>query len=362
MKFAVVKTDPDPRLGTHVAAIAAECCRQGHRLVDKEARHTFVLNATDLEHPAVHRRRSRNEFVVSIGLLDPDTADIRAVCYAALVRTLSNLLFGIMPPEHGGAPQVYCVTPEVGFVAYPFEPKKIYQTMLPIIGSHFVLRNRISADLPLANELDAPEVSELIRYGRVLDRLGLLPTPFPLEDILSRELKEHVFRIFEISGLSYGNLSVRGSVPGISGTTFWMTARGVDKAHLQGIGRDIVLVTGYDPASSEMLVSTPPDHEPRIRASVDAVEHFLIYRAFPAVGAIVHVHAWMDGVACTEQTYPCGTRELAEEVVRLLECSGRPGRAVVGLKNHGLTITGPDLKEIFARMEGKLQVTVPMFE
>jgi len=37
-----------------------------------------------------------------------------------------------------------------------------------------------------------------------------------------------------------------------------------------------------------------------------------------------------------------------------------PSRAVVGLKNHGLTITGPSLEDIFERIEGRLLRQVPM--
>ena len=93
---------------------------------------------------------------------------------------------------------------------------------------------------------------------------------------------------------------------------------------------------------------------------MDAVEHELIYRTYPEVGAIVHAHAWMDGVPCTRQNYPCGTRELAAEVAALLATVRDPGRAAVGLKNHGLTITGSDLDEIFERVEPHIQRHVPM--
>jgi hypothetical protein len=37
-----------------------------------------------------------------------------------------------------------------------------------------------------------------------------------------------------------------------------------------------------------------------------------------------------------------------------------PASAVVGLKNHGLTITGVSLDEIFDRIEGRLLKVVPM--
>ena len=37
-----------------------------------------------------------------------------------------------------------------------------------------------------------------------------------------------------------------------------------------------------------------------------------------------------------------------------------PGHAVIGLRNHGLTITGESLDEIFARISGKILRQVPM--
>ena len=67
----------------------------------------------------------------------------------------------------------------------------------------------------------------------------------------------------------------------------------------------------------------------------------MIYREHPEVGAIVHVHAWIPGVPATEFNYPCGTAELAGAVADIIREAPEPGRCVVGLKNHGLTITGP---------------------
>jgi ribulose-5-phosphate 4-epimerase/fuculose-1-phosphate aldolase len=133
----------------------------------------------------------------------------------------------------------------------------------------------------------------------------------------------------------------------------------VDKGNLQTVGRDMLLITGFDPAQSAMLVSVPPHVEPR-RASVDAIEHWMIYTEHPAVGAIVHVHAWMDGIPSTTVNYPCGTAELAREVADLVRRSPDPSRAVIGLKNHGLTITGRSLEDIFARITGRLLPQVPM--
>jgi ribulose-5-phosphate 4-epimerase/fuculose-1-phosphate aldolase len=117
-------------------------------------------------------------------------------------------------------------------------------------------------------------------------------------------------------------------------------------------------VKDYDQENGAMVLSVPPGVEPR-RVSVDAIEHWMIYREHPEVGAILHVHAWMDGVPSTEFNYPCGTYELGAAVADIVKTHPDPSRAVVGLKNHGLTITGHSLDEIFDRVEGKLLSTCP---
>jgi len=168
-----------------------------------------------------------------------------------------------------------------------------------------------------------------------------------------RDLR-HVMRLYQVGGLSYGNLSARKDE-----TRFWMSASGVDKSKLEVIGRDILLVTGYVPERKAMRLSVPPNIEPR-RVSVDAIEHWLIYRENPQVGAILHVHAWADGAPCTEMTYPCGTYQLGRAVADIVRVAPDPVHAVVGLKNHGLTITGESLDEILSRVSGSLVRNVPM--
>jgi len=78
------------------------------------------------------------------------------------------------------------------------------------------------------------------------------------------------------------------------------------------------------------------------------------------VAAILHVHAWMGGVPSTDVNYPCGTLELAKAVRDRLETTPDPGHAVIGLRNHGLTITGENLPEIFERVTPHLLRQVPM--
>ena len=234
--------------------------------------------------------------------------------------------------------------------------------MYPVISSHFVLRNRIYNDLVLKENQTMPEVEDIVLFAKELDKLGVLPAPFPLTRFLDQDLIDHLFRLYQIKGLSYGNLSIRNKHYDIDGTSFWMTARGVDKSQLKGIGKDILLVKGYDKTSGEMLISVPPEYDQRMRVSVDAIEHYMIYNEFPGIGAIVHVHAWIDNVLCSTQTYPCGTRELAESAVALLKNTLVPERAEIGLKNHGLTITGPDIRDIFDRIRERLILNVPMFD
>jgi ribulose-5-phosphate 4-epimerase/fuculose-1-phosphate aldolase len=138
-----------------------------------------------------------------------------------------------------------------------------------------------------------------------------------------------------------------------------MSASGVDTSNLREIGRDILLVKDFDEEKGAMVLSVPPNVEPR-RVSVDAIEHWMIYQEHPKVGAILHVHAWMTGIPSTQFNYPCGTQELGQAVADIVREHEDPSRAVVGLKNHGLTITGPSLDEIFERVDGKLLKVVPM--
>ena len=65
-------------------------------------------------------------------------------------------------------------------------------------------------------------------------------------------------------------------------------------------------------------------------------------------------------IPATEFNYPCGTAELADAVADLIRVAPEPGRAIIGLKNHGLTITGPSLEEIFERVGPHIQRQVPM--
>jgi hypothetical protein len=320
----------------------------------------LVLNFTDRDDPQSFRRKAQAIFVCGIIEADEEPDDVLRTIYSLMVRTMSNVMLYVvniadridahfMTMEQGH----YVVSkladePDDAFFA------EIFDRLEPLANSRLVINNIYVPDLP-ENLWQGDEITaQLSEAGRKLDAMKLLPAPFPIHEMLSERDLRHVKRLFGMGGLSYGNLSARKDE-----LRFWMSASGVNKAQLNEIGRDILLVTDYDPSQNAMVLSVPPNIEPR-RVSVDAIEHFMIYREHPSVGAIIHVHAWMDGIESTHINFPCGTRELAIAVSELVRRAPDPSRAVVGLRNHGLTITGHSLPEIFERMEGRIIPQVPM--
>ena len=237
----------------------------------------------------------------------------------------------------------------------------MFERVEPLASSHLVIANEFRTDLEPALWSGDEQTAQIGRAGARLAGLDLLPAAFPIEEILSERDLRHVKLLYGIGGLSYGNVSARRRPPTESGfgPEFWMSASGVDKAHLREVGREVLLVRGYDPVGETMVLAVPPEVVPT-RVSVDAIEHWMIYREHPEVGAIVHVHAWIEGTPSTEISYPCGTVELARAVAELVRRAPDPGQAVVGQRNHGLTITGRDLDEIFERIDGRIVRNVPM--
>ncbi len=354
MKFSVIKQDSNPLRDRLAEAVTRTRIEHGHEVSSPENGVQFVLNLTDTVAPRLFRRKAQSIFIFSLITADSQVKDLRSLCYATLVRTLSNIVICAVPSGNGnGDCEVYFTTPEAGFYHLAFDPEEVYKRIIPIAGAHFAIGNRFSLDLPSRYWETSSVIEKLKASGGELDRLGVLPAPFPLRDVLSEESIQHIFSLFEMKGLSYGNMSARERIPELGDTTFWMTARGIDKSRISKVGWDLLLVKGFDYPAGKALVSVPPDYDPRARVSVDAVEHELIYKAYPDVGAIVHVHAWIDGVLCTRQNFPCGT-------IELLEQTDTPARTEVGLKNHGLTITGPSLDEIFDRIHGRLRTEVQM--
>jgi hypothetical protein len=321
----------------------------------------LVLNLGDVDRVRPIRRSGQGTFVVTIVEGADDEREIMKAAYPVLVRSLSNMV--IYNTRVDGVLESHFITIEQGHytVRHTDTEESFFQHVFariqPLACSHLVINNEFRPDLP--DELwQGDETTHQISWaGKQLGGMGLLPAAFPIHLYLTERELRHVKRLYGIGGLSYGNLSARAPH---NSRLFWMSASGVDKSRLETIGRDILLVTDYDPDRLLIRLSVPPQVEPR-RVSVDAIEHYMIYREHPEVGAIVHIHAWWrDPIPSTQVNYPCGTYELAAEVADLVRQAPDPSRAVIGLKNHGLTITGRSIPEIFARIDGMIVPQVPM--
>lgn len=361
INFHVFGSPVSDRQAWFLNGMLDEMKRRGHLLEPVASEVTrLVFNVFDTENPAYFRRNSQGTYVVAIVEAEEEPEDVIRAAYPMLLKALSNLALYLVPK--GDLTSVHFLTMEQGHYEVMQEPGQsdedlfaiIYDRMEPLATSQLVINNVYVPDLP--KELwNGDETTEALKLaGQKLDAMNLLPAPFPIHEFLTERDLRHVMRLFGMGGLSYGNLSARRDEK-----TFWMSASGVNKGKLDVVGRDILLVTDHDDDANAMILSTSPEVEPR-RVSVDAIEHFIIYREHPKVGAIIHIHAWMDGIESTHINYPCGTRELALVVSDLVRKSPDPSRAVVGLKNHGLTITGHSLDEIFERIEGKIIPQVPM--
>ncbi|MEX2570758.1 MAG: class II aldolase/adducin family protein [Gemmatimonadota bacterium] len=357
--FAVNGSADSPLQKWFADGLEGELLRHGHPRPPNGSAPELVVNLIDEARPRPFRRNSQGTFVVSVVQVEHEPEDLLRAAYPLLVRSISNLLVYITRSEEGT--KVHFVTLEQGYSTLSAPDAdaseffaEVYRRMAPLASTRLVINNVFNHDLPASLRKGNEKTKALYEAGRWLDTMDLLPAAFPIAELLDERDMLHVRRLFGIGGLSYGNLSVRHD-----DDRFWMSARGVNKGNLREIGRDILLITGYIPEDDAMVVSVPPEVEPR-SASVDAIEHWMLYREHPTIGAIIHVHAWMDGIDSTHINYPCGTYELAHEVAQLARRQADPARAVIGLRNHGLTITGPNLQDIIDRIDGRLLPTVPM--
>lgn len=360
MDFKLVGKASTERLQWFSEGIIHGLSRGGHRRVSSEEPAPLEIRISSESSLRAFRRTESETFVVTVY----DPPDPSAVGsdggYALLIGSLSNLLVSLSQGESGQAEACF-VTPEQGryLVERAESDASFFQAVvdriLPLASCRPVVRNVHHLDLPEELWEGNEATASISEAGRTLGEMGFLPPARSLTEFLVPEDREGVVLPYGAGGISYGNLSARAG-PG----TFWMSASGVDKTRLETVGTDLLLVKDFDPIRDAMIVSIPPFAQPR-RVSVDAIEHWMIYREHPEVGGILHVHAWMKGVPSTEINYPCGTYELAVAVAEVVRAAGDPSVAVVGLRNHGLTILGPSLGEILERVGPKLFRPVPMY-
>ncbi len=361
MLFSFTGTETDNLHEWFARGMRDVLVRNGHEYVDDPQQAGLVFNFFPRDRPRMFRRRAQAVFVVGVCVVNGAFNEPIRDGYPLLVRSLSNLMIALLPEEtETEQPIAHMLTLEQGHYTVAGDHEDlayfdhVYRRVAPLATSRLVIENIFEPDLE--EELwSGDEITESIyRAGKAMDELNLLPAPFPIHEILPARDFRHVQRLYNIGGLSYGNVSARKDAH-----RYWMSASGVDKSNLREVGRDILMVKGYDEAKNAIRLSVPPNIEPR-RVSVDAIEHWMIYTEHPDVGAILHVHAWMGGIDSTEMNFPCGTYEMGQAVADLVRLAPDPARAVVGQKNHGLTITGPSLDEIVERVGDRLMPQVPM--
>ncbi len=365
MKVSMVRDDGAAPVGHLAEQVTRALLEQGHVLTPLADDIDLVLNLTSVSTARVNYVRPNSSvFVASLmrsedGSAWADLEALKRTTYAVLIKTLSNVVVHeVASGPLGGA--AYFMTPELGFRTRANDSSlatAIVDYVTPLAGARMVIENRLDEDLAPELWNGDSNARALMSFGRRLAAMKLLPSVFDMRQLLDERELRLAMKIFGLKQLSYGNLSCR-----CDAQSFWMSGRGVDKGNMSVIGSDVLLVKGYEPESQTILLSVPPQTDPTARVSVDAIEHYKIYKALPEVGAIVHVHAWVPGTPATLQSWPCGSEQLADEVLGLVLAASDPARAIVGLKNHGLTITGRSLDEIFSRIEGRLVQDIPALD
>jgi Class II Aldolase and Adducin N-terminal domain len=358
LQYALSGRAATPTLEAFIGRLGAGLEREGFSRSEADPRHAnLVISLVDRDDPRPFRRGGRGTYVLAVIERDrhpePIEESLKAD-YPVLTRALANLVLDYVPGR--GAWFTTIERGHYGVLADTEEAVagRVVERLVPLARSRLVIDNEFRTDLE-PDLWDGDQITaSMRRAGARLGALDLLPNPFPIEDLLSPRELRHVKRLYGIGGLSYGNLSARKDRH-----RFWMSASGVDKARLETPGRDMLLVSDFDRVNRRMILSVPPGIEPR-RVSVDAIEHWMVYQEHPDVGAIVHVHAWVDGIEATDVNYPCGTEELARSVAGLVRRAADPSRAIVGMRNHGITVMGPDLEEILDRIEPRVLREIPM--
>ena len=301
--FAISETGGAAAATWFADGVANQFAARGYTRQESSGSDTqIVLHVVDADEPRPYRRRAAPTFVIGIGATRERPADVLRTGYPLLVRALANVAVVV---SDGDGLRADFVTLEQGTYSVHHHGSdddffgEVFARLEPLATSRLVIANEFRADLPEALWPGDEHTEQIRRAGERLAALDLLPAAFPIEDILPPRDLRHVKLLFGIGGLSYGNVSTRrGDAHGPLGPEFWMSASGVDKQRLYDIGRDVLLVLGYDPELDAMVLSVPPDVKPR-RVSVDAIEHWMIYREHPAVGAILHVHAWTPRTSTT---------------------------------------------------------------
>src|SRR5690606_15611191 len=207
----------------------------------------FVMHVVDAANPRSVRRRSQAVFVMGVTEVSERPDDVLAAGYPILIRSLSNLLLYIV--NDGTRVETHFVTLEQG--AYSIDTDldsdayydALYSRVAPLACSRLVINNIFEPDLPEELWQGDELTRQLAEAGKGPVARTLLPSPLPIQVLLSLDVWRHVRRLHALGGLSHGTAGVRRDE-----VTIWMSGSGANEADMKVIGRDMLRVKDYDAA------------------------------------------------------------------------------------------------------------------
>ena len=219
-RYAIWGTATSPEHESWVRAVGAAFEGDGFAQVPEIADADFVLNMFDAEQPKAFRRRARGTYSASFYELAEEPDDVLKTSYPMLVRTLANVVV-LRVPGVG----VWFTTMERGTYRITEEPSDVVERLAPLAKSKLVIDNEFTPDLE-PDLWDGDEITaDIGAAGKRMQELDLLPAPFPVHEYLDERDLRHVMRLYQVGGLSYGNLSARKDE-----TRFWMSASGARRS------------------------------------------------------------------------------------------------------------------------------------
>ena len=150
----------------------------GHEYAEDPDVASLVINFADADRPRPFRRKAQAVFVVTVTDVDPPFGGPMEKGYPLLVRSLCNLLIGLVREGHA-LPTAHFVTPEQGhYVVDGNETsedffKAVYGRIRPIATSTLVLSNIFEPDLEEGLWGGDAATESISRAGKKLDELNL---------------------------------------------------------------------------------------------------------------------------------------------------------------------------------------------
>lgn len=163
----------------------------------------LVFHFIDRDRPRPFRRKAQATFVVSVLESDEKPNDIFKAAYPYLIRSLANHLIYIVHDRSKS--DIYFITPEQGRYRLTYWGddeqtffQTVYQKLKPLASSRLVIDNEFHEDLPETLWNGNEQTDMMQNAGKKLDRMNLLPAPFPIEELLNDRDMKHLKKLYGI--------------------------------------------------------------------------------------------------------------------------------------------------------------------